>query len=105
MCLCVLCTFMLHTQIFSDCNYRLVLLFSYGCLYFFKGSWERKLIDRINNVEKKRKRHHQKEDGSEDETPRKRGRPKKPKNLEYYLVDVPDEYDKALYDRHMQVCW
>ena len=52
--------------------------------------------------EKKRKCQHQKEDGNEDETPR---RPKKPKNLEYYLVDVPDEYDKALYDRHVQVCW
>lgn len=43
-----------------------------------QGSWERKLIDRVNNLEKSRNLKRKRVSSGDDESPRaKRGRPKK----------------------------
>lgn len=64
-----------------------------------QASWVRKMMDRVNNVEKTRKRVAV---NSLDETPRKRGRPKRVISLETRYPSIRPQGDERTQQEHVQ---
>lgn len=59
----------------------------YHVTLYFQGSWVKKIMDRVYNIEKSRKR---KTTLDLDETPRKRGRPKRSLDIRYPSITPGD---------------